>query len=112
MKIDTLKKNEEFKTIYKRGKSHVGAYLVLYSVKNDTDAKQFGITVSKKVGNAVNRNRIRRLVKEAIRLNDSMIPVGYDYVIVSRVRATKASYQDIEKNLLYLVRQLKKEAKK
>jgi ribonuclease P protein component len=111
MKIETIKKNEDFKTIYKRGRSYVGAYLVLYSYKSDDSTKQFGITVSKKVGNAVKRNRIRRLLKEAIRLNDVKIPAGYTYVIVSRVRASNATYQDIEKNLLYLVRQQKKEGK-
>lgn len=108
MKIKTIKKNSEFKIIYKKGKSIAGAYLVLYRYKAKHNEKKFGITISKKVGKAIIRNRIRRLIKEFIRLNLNIFENGYDYVIVSRVRAKDADYIAIKKNLLYLVRQHKK----
>lgn len=108
--LETLKKNDEFKAVYKRGRSYVGAYLVLYTMpRTDQDAK-LGITVSKKVGKAVTRNRVRRLVKETFRRNEMKVPKAYDYVVVARVRANQANYHDIEKNLLYLLRQMKKES--
>lgn len=109
MRIDTLNKDEDFRKIYKKGNSFVGAYLVIYALKSEcSDKNQYGITVSKKIGKAVKRNRVRRLIKEYIRQNHNYFPVGYNYVIVSRVRANTASYGDIEKNLFYLIKQLKK----
>jgi ribonuclease P protein component len=107
MRVNTLVKDEEFRKIYKKGTSYVGAYLVLYAIKSEN--RQFGITVSKKIGKAVTRNRVRRLIKEFIRLNDSKFAKGYDYVIVARVRANTAHYSDIEKNFLYVLKLFKKD---
>ncbi len=108
MKIVSIKKNSEFKLVYNKGKSFVGAYLVLYCLKRKKDERNFGITVSKKVGNAVTRNKVRRRIKEIIRLHSDWFPKGYDYVIVARVRASKTDYIALKKNLSYLIRQFKK----
>lgn len=76
--------------------------LVLYYLKNNLPYNRIGFTVSKKMGKAVVRNKIKRRIKESYRLNEHKFKIGYDFVIVSRARAAIASYLDIEKSLLKL----------
>lgn len=103
-----IKKDYEFRKIYKHGKSFANKYLVVYILKNKTDQTRIGISISKKVGNAVTRNRIRRLIKETYRLNiDENIKKGYDLVFISRVAAKDATYKDIEKAMTHLMRKNK-----
>ena len=92
MIIETIKKNYEFRRVYKNGKSIVGRYLVVYYLKNNKTENRIGITASKKVGNSVVRNRVRRLIKETIIKFDDCLLHGYDIVIVARVAASKANY--------------------
>ena len=100
-----IKKDYEFRRIYKHGKSFANRYLVVYTFKNRTDISRIGISVSKKVGNAVTRNRIRRMIKETYRLNvDENIKKGYDIVFISRVAAKDADYKTIEKAMNGVVR--------
>ena len=103
MKTETIKKNFEYRKVYKRGRSTVGRYLVVYLFKNNTNANRLGITVSKKVGNSVIRNRVRRLTKESFRKLEDDLNQGYDIVVVARVISNKASYQQIEDNLYKLL---------
>ncbi|MBQ2839772.1 MAG: ribonuclease P protein component [Oscillospiraceae bacterium] len=98
----SVKKNKDFRLIYKRGKSSVSPVLALYARKNKKPSNRIGITVSTKVGKAVVRNRVRRRIREAYRINEKSFLPGYDIIIVSRVRAAKASFREIEKNLLEL----------
>lgn len=110
MKLSTIKDNNYFKKIYKQGSSFVGAYVVLYAIKKSDPLResQFGITVTKKIGKAVVRNRVRRIIKEAIRNNYGMIDQNYDYIIVARVRSNAAAFAEINKNFIYLVNSLKR----
>ncbi len=103
MKLNTIKKNTDFVRVYNKGKSIVGVYLVMYTLKNNSDEVRIGITVSKKVGKAVVRNRVRRLIKETVVSNYGLFKNGYDYVFVARVRAKDRSYVDINKNMRYVL---------
>jgi ribonuclease P protein component len=84
---EALKKNSAFKLVYAHGISVSNRLLVLYKRKNDSETNYLGITVSKKVGGAVTRNRVKRLVKESYRLTEERVAVGYDLVVVARVAA-------------------------
>lgn len=77
--------------------------MVLYYRKNRGTENHLGITVSKKVGTAVVRNRIRRLIKENYRLNEERIVQGYDLVIVARLRAAQADFYRIQSSFLSLI---------
>ena len=66
---DSLKKNDDFRNVYKKGKSFANRYLVMYVLENHTDKNRLGISVSKKVGNSVVRHRVTRLVRESYRLH-------------------------------------------
>ena len=81
-----LKKDSDFRKVYKHGKSFANRNLVMYILDNKSDSTRVGISVSKKVGNAINRNKIRRRIKESYRLNiDANVKYGYDIVFIARV---------------------------
>ena len=99
-----LKKNSEFRTIYRRGKSLANDLLVLYIFKNrrNKDTKgniynKVGISVSKKVGNSVVRSRTKRLITENYRLKVDNLITGYDFIFVARTKIKDKSYQNVDK---------------
>ena len=100
----SLKKNSDFRRLYYRGGSVVSDCLVIYYKRNRDKESRLGITVSKKVGNAVVRNRVRRLIKESYRLNEDGIKQGFDVVVVARSSAKGASFRKISSALMYLIR--------
>lgn len=107
MKTQTIKKNVDFRKVYRRGQSHVGRYLVVYLLKNRLGENRLGITVSKKVGNSVTRNRVRRLIKESFRKYEDTLTPGYDIVVVARVVANRADYRQIDRALSKLLEKLR-----
>ena len=106
-KTVSLKKNFQFRYIYKKGASCANNQLIIYFIKNNTNQNRLGICVSKKVGNSVVRSRVTRLIKESYRLNEEKILTGYDIVIIARSSCVGQSYFEIEKSLLHLLRKQK-----
>jgi len=98
----SIKKNRDFRFLYRKGKSAVTPILAMYARKNKNSANRIGITVSTKVGKAVVRNRVRRRIREAYRINESRFNSGYDIIVVARVRASEVGFSEIEKSLLRL----------
>lgn len=95
-----LTENHEYKRVYARGKSAVRPALVLYCLRNKkVKQARVGITASKKIGNAVKRNRARRLLRESIRALYPQLKPGYDLVLVSRGRTPFANYQIVSSQL-------------
>ena len=82
--IVPLTENYEFKRVYARGKSVVRPTVVVYCMKKNGPAPRVGITASKKIGNAVKRNRARRVLRESTRELYPQIKPGIDLVLVSR----------------------------
>jgi ribonuclease P protein component len=103
-KSEALKENEDFREIYRTGKSLANKYLIMYVKKNNFDYNRVGISVSKKVGNSVIRHRVKRLIRECYRLSENSINSGLDIIVVARVNAKGRDYSDIESALLHLVR--------
>lgn len=100
MTFSVLRNTRQFNQVYKKGKSIVNRHVVMYYKKNQLGYNQVGFSVSKKVGKAVVRNRVKRLMKESFRLNEEKLIQGYDIVFVARVRCKDSSYKEIEKAML------------
>ena len=105
-KAPVLVKNNDFQKVYRRGKYAATGFLVIYGLYNNTDRTRLGITTSKKVGNSVKRNRMRRLIKENIRILYDRLAKGYDIVIVARKTENTANVEVIGKELRYLLHRL------
>ena len=99
-----LKKNEDFRIVYKSGRSRANRYFIMYTLNNSHDYNRIGISVSKKVGNSVQRHRIKRLVKESYRLHEEMFNSGLDIVVIARNGAADLGYKDVESALLHLLK--------
>ena len=99
---ESLKKNEQFRFVYKNGRSYANKYFIMYVKENGLDKNRIGISVSKKVGNSVVRHRITRLVRESYRLHEIVFNSGLDIVIVARASAATVGYEEIENALLHL----------
>lgn len=82
--METLKLNGDFRRAYGRGKSLAAPALVTYALRNRAGKCRYGITASKKVGNAVARNRSRRVIREALRTLDEPFQGNWDLVFVAR----------------------------
>ena len=92
--IATLNKNRDFNRLYSRGKSYVTSSLVLYVLKNRQKKVRIGITTSKKIGNAVQRNRARRVIRESCRKIISNV-----IVLVARKKTSQVKCDVVLKSL-------------
>lgn len=102
----SLKSNRAFRRLYARGKQAVSPTLVLYIRKNKLGWNRLGITTSKKLGNAVTRNKVRRRIREIYRLHEEELRSGLDLVIVARVRGVHVSYWALDRDFMKLTRKL------
>ncbi|MGI6623293.1 MAG: ribonuclease P protein component [Acetivibrionales bacterium] len=105
-KLPVLTKNKEFQRVYSRGKYAASALLVIYVLQNNLSITRLGITTSKKVGNAVKRNRLRRLIRENARLLYDHLEKGFDVVIVARKFKDNATLDIVGRELRYLFHKL------
>ena len=90
----SLKLNHIFQRLY-RTNGQANGCLVLYARRNRTATNRVGITVSKKLGHAVVRNRVRRRLREVYRLNESRFQSGWDIVVVARTKAIHAPFDKL-----------------
>lgn len=96
----SLKLNKDFKRLYYRGKFKASPMLVTYVMKARGKQCRMGITVSKKIGKAVVRNRVRRIIKAAYReLEPQAGLAGYDVVFVARSKAVDKKSTDIQREM-------------
>ena len=109
--LEKIRKNNEFRLVYRRGKSISNELLVLYVFKNNKNRyedknlfNRIGISVSKKVGNSVVRSRSKRLILESYRLNCNDLIKGYDLVFIARGKIKYRPYKDVEKSLINLLK--------
>ena len=97
----SLKLNHIFRRLYAT-QGVANSFLVLYARPNRTGCNRIGITVSKKLGGAVVRNRTRRRLREIYRLNEAKFSPGWDIVVVARTRAVNADFEKLTQAYLSL----------
>lgn len=96
-----LKLNHIFRRLYATS-GHANGYLVLYVRKNRMNTNRVGVTVGKKLGHAVVRNRVRRRLREIYRLNEDRFLPGWDVVVVARSRCIDADFSKLTQAYLSL----------
>jgi ribonuclease P protein component len=95
--------NRLFRQILSSGKCARNDLLTVYASPNEGGFSRLGISISKTCGNAVKRNRIKRLVREVFRLNQYEIPSGYDYLVLIKKKIDQPSFELIKDSFLSLV---------
>jgi len=102
-----LKHASDFARVREKGASYAGKYVVL-GVLKDEDVAEFGygLITGKKLGIAVKRNRIRRLLREIVRAHQAEIAPGWHFVVIGRWRASGATLQELERDWLKLAKRL------
>jgi len=83
-----LQKNKSFQAVYRMGKSYANRQLVLYILPNNSGRRRVGFAAGKRLGNAVKRNRVKRLLREAYRLNQHRLTTSFDIIVVGRQSIT------------------------
>lgn len=82
--FEHLRSSADFRRVFERKRSVADDQIILYACANDLPHSRLGVSVARKVGSAVKRNRIRRLYREAFRLSKDELPAGLDLVIIPR----------------------------
>lgn len=95
----TLKQNYEFRRLYRKGKSAASRHVVVYVRRNGRKENRIGLTVTPKLGGAVTRSRVKRLLREAWRALSPELRTGFDAVLVARSACVKAKAGDVTVSL-------------
>ena len=101
--LDTLKKNKEFGLVYSKGRTCSTKLFVMIYLPRRTGNVRVGFTVSKKVGNAVTRNRVRRRLKNAFLRVQEKVATPVYIVFVARQIITEAEFSDIVSDMGFLI---------
>jgi len=98
-KHERVRKRKDYSRIYKNGARLYSESFQVLVLANDKDTRRFGITVGKRIGNSVKRNRIKRLLREFFRLHKDSLPAGRDIVVTVRKDVSARSLHEITREL-------------
>lgn len=103
-KTDRILKRDLFRRVYEEGRKIQFRHFTAFVLAKQTDGARIGITATRKIGNSVERNRARRLVREAFRKNKWLLPHGVDIVINVKRSLVEAHYRDLEGEFITFLR--------
>ncbi|MBW2028359.1 MAG: ribonuclease P protein component [Deltaproteobacteria bacterium] len=98
-KRERILRRRDFIRLYRKGSIYHTAHFKISFMENGLDVTRLGITVGRRVGNAVRRNRIKRLVREVFRLHKAGFPKGYDLIVTAKRGAADLGFRDVEREL-------------
>ncbi|SET14778.1 ribonuclease P protein component [Salinibacillus kushneri] len=100
-----IKKNKDFQTVFKKGKSFANRQFVLYYYhKPQQNHFRVGLSVGKRLGNAVLRNQVKRYIRQALLELEAEIKHDYDYVIIARYPARDLDFFQVKKSLSHVLK--------
>ncbi|WP_462410037.1 ribonuclease P protein component [Neobacillus sp. Marseille-QA0830] len=100
-----IKKNNDFQAAFQKGRSFANRQFVVYSLpKEDQGYFRIGLSVSKKLGNAVTRNRIKRYIRQAVQELQDQITSNYDYIIIARKPAADMDFFEVKGSLTHVLK--------
>ena len=105
-KEEIVKTNREFDNIIKNGKYIKNNEFVIYYIDNNKETTRFGISVSKKIGNAVTRNYYKRIIRNICHNNKNLYSKGKDYIIIVRKGLTLLKFDDINNSYVDLIKKI------
>lgn len=112
MSINKIKKSKDFSLIYNKSQKMHTKYAIIFIKKNINNEQRFGFVASKKTGNAAQRNRIKRIFKEFVKIHKNEFKKNTDYIFVGKSilkeNIKKLKYKDIEKDIIKVIKQWKK----
>jgi ribonuclease P protein component len=94
-----LRRQSDFQRVRCHGKSYASPIMVLAFLRNESSYSRYGFVVNKRLGKAVQRNRIKRRMREAVRLRMIRVKPGYDLVLIARKHINQATYSEISGSL-------------
>lgn len=100
-----VKKNKDFQEIFKKGKSFANRQFVVYFLKRPGQTHfRIGLSVSKKLGNAVKRNQIKRYIRQAFLEFEEDLQNEYDYIIIARKPASEMGFLEVKSSLVHVLK--------
>ena len=96
-----LTKRDQYSLVYNKGSSWMSNLVVMKALSNKLSLSRYGLSVSKRVGKAVTRNRVKRLLREVLRLTP--LEPGWDIIFIARSGAASANYAELEKSVVGLL---------
>jgi len=106
-KSDRILKRETFRRTYDGGRKYQAKYFTAFVIPNQQETSRLGITVTRKTGKSVDRNRSRRLVREVFRKNKWRVPPGVDIVINVKTALSSAGYDELEGDFVEFLKRAK-----
>ncbi|WLR41888.1 ribonuclease P protein component [Bacillus carboniphilus] len=107
-KKNRIKKNEDFQLVFQKGRSMANRQFVIYIMERpELSEFRIGLSVSKKIGNAVTRNRIKRLIRQVVLEEKDQLSSGKDYIIIARKPTSQMNYYEVKKSLLHVFKKAK-----
>ena len=94
-----LRRNSDFQQVRRLGKSYASPIMVLAFLQNELGYNRFGFVVSKRLGKAFRRNKIKRRMRESVRLRIQEIKPGFDLILIARKHIEQATYSEISRSL-------------
>ena len=108
-KLNVVKSNEEFNLIMNKGKCLKNKYFVIYCMRNKLNKYRFGISVGKKITNAVGRNKLKRQIRNILDYHNNLYSKGKDYIIIVRKSSLDSKYSILEENLIKILEKMERE---
>lgn len=100
-----IKKNKDFQEAFKKGRSFANRQFVVYVLRKEEQGPfRIGLSVSKKIGNAVMRNQIKRYIRQSVLELKELISPGMDYVIIARKPLAEMGFFDVKKSLTHVLK--------